>query len=64
VAKIAGIDLSKAGAGLAASVILALTLPRIFPAETGGPRVAVADATDAETDMLLPAQPPARMPQP
>jgi hypothetical protein len=43
VAKIAGIDLSKAGAGLAASVILALTLPKIFPGDTRGPRVAAAE---------------------
>jgi hypothetical protein len=43
VAKIAGLDLSKAGAGLTASVILALTLPRFFPAEAAGPQVAVAE---------------------
>ena len=48
VVKIAGIDLSKAGAGLAASVILALTLPRVFPAETSGPRMAVTEAATGQ----------------
>ncbi len=43
VAKIAGLDLSKAGAGLTASVILALTLPRFFPAEAASPQMAVAE---------------------
>jgi hypothetical protein len=43
VAKIAGLDLSKAGAGLTASVILALALPRVFPVEAGGPQVAAAE---------------------
>jgi hypothetical protein len=47
VARIAGIDLSKAGAGLTASVVLALSLPRIFPGETGGPRVTAAEQPQA-----------------
>jgi hypothetical protein len=58
VAKIAGIDLSKAGAGLTASVILALTLPRIFPAETGGPRVAAAEKSETEQRQAAPATQP------
>jgi hypothetical protein len=55
VARIAGIDLSKAGAGLAASVILALTLPKVFPGDTGGPRVAVVEKPKTEQQVAAPA---------
>lgn len=61
VARIAGWDLSKAGAGLTASVILALGLPRIFPGETEVPRV--AEVTPVKADLSGVARQEAQVPR-